>query len=405
MAKIKKGLASIILILIIFTMVSCSTTVRVSSLVPSKVNMSNYRNIAISSTKPYEYSKGNNVIQLIWNLTTELIWGSNVRFSSVVLSGVPSDFSSKVANYANTSLQGTLSSNDYYTITNSEVTDAILKIGQYDGSARKMFLEKNIDAVVSSQINYLDCDERYSLGDLKKVEQFDVNGNLLLDGSGNQVYRYYKDIYLNQKVTVGFTYAVTDVKTNFIITSKSLTDSRSREVWIGTVEMESDRANAKVVAYTERSFWDTDISTLYKKVLDGFQSEIKAQLVPHRVYSSETLMKNKPKNEAVKEAYSMVSKGNIKPALEIFENEWNYTRHVPSGYNAALLYISLGDSEKALELLKEVGSYSGNSEVFSTQRRLEETIRQNQLALDQMKTMEEKTDDTEVSVFKTVWMD
>jgi hypothetical protein len=96
-----------------------------------------------------------------------------------------------------------------------------------------------------------------------------------------------------------------------------------------------------------------------------------SQLVAPRWESrSVSLMKNKPENRRVEQAYLMAKEGNLRLAFEEFEDEWDRSSHVPSGYNAAIILESLGEMEEAIQLMEDVWRTSGNRTVGNRLERM-----------------------------------
>ena len=60
-----------------------------------------------------------------------------------------------------------------------------------------------------------------------------------------------------------------------------------------------------------------------------------------------SLMKNKPEDENADKAYDAAKDGNLDLAREVFLEEWQNAKHLPSGYNAALL-AATGDYDDAI---------------------------------------------------------
>ena len=73
-----------------------------------------------------------------------------------------------------------------------------------------------------------------------------------------------------------------------------------------------------------------------------------------------------PNNPAVKEAedaWKMVEEGNIVLATEKFKSVWENMKHVPSAYNLAIIYYSLGKYEESISLLKTLYETTGNKDI------------------------------------------
>jgi hypothetical protein len=83
-------------------------------------------------------------------------------------------------------------------------------------------------------------------------------------------------------------------------------------------------------------------------------------------------MDNKPEIKRVESAYEAAKEGSLGIALDTFMQEWNQSRHVPSGYNAAIILESFGRYEEAIQLIGEVWRYSGNRTVENRKIEMEQ---------------------------------
>ena len=103
-------------------------------------------------------------------------------------------------------------------------------------------------------------------------------------------------------------------------------------------------------------------------MLSSFNEGILRQFVPRtRVYDV-TLMNNKPKNESAEIAYKYAKDGNTASALAVFQDVWESSQHLPSGYNAALFIASQGKYDEALDLLLEIQNLYSDEKVRSLYR-------------------------------------
>ena len=112
-------------------------------------------------------------------------------------------------------------------------------------------------------------------------------------------------------------------------------------------------------------------------------SSIVADFVPTTKTAYIDFMSNKPKNESVKPAYKAAENGDYSYALNLFMSAWNTEKHVPSGYNAAVIIACNGDIDGALYLLDEVRSMVNNSEVNKLYVNLLNLKKKNEAAAEQ----------------------
>ena len=121
----KRAVLGIVGILAIFVLASCTTSIKVRHLVPSDVDVSNHRNIAIASTEMYVNPRG--------GMLPPWIKGSS-ETSFTLSSGYNSNLNAKVAEASTAYLTEALVATDYFTILPPETTDAYLIVGKNEKS-------------------------------------------------------------------------------------------------------------------------------------------------------------------------------------------------------------------------------------------------------------------------------
>ena len=112
--------------------------------------------------------------------------------------------------------------------------------------------------------------------------------------------------------------------------------------------------------------------------------DITRKLTPHYVTSYFGLMDNKPKEKSLESAYDYVKSENYRTALDLFVAEYDRSGHVAAGYNAAILYYTLGQYEEAFSMAKDVYEKSGNSQALDLYYRLKDVREKQEAARDQM---------------------
>ena len=345
---------------------SCTTTVQVRHLVPSEVDLSNYRTIAVASTDAYRFPFGRPVSPWIRGL-------NETSFS--LTSGYANDLSKQVANLSSLYLTQTLMDTGYFTILGPELSDAYLTISAGGDDALSLLKAKGVQAILRSSITYMGCDESIYGRDRKTwvTESLDPTKPTVMTSYEKVT---GKDYYLLQKATVTFTYTLLDIQTGKIVTTKSFTDQRERETFLGRrVYEDKDKTGSN---YSDERMYSSGFAPsflpLFEKMLGGFQNEVSHQLAPSWQTSTVSLMSNKPKIEAMKEAYKLAESGSLQQAYALFLGEWNQSRHVPSGYNAGLLLEALGELGSAVDLMNEVYNYSGDGKAYAQFLRMQEAF-------------------------------
>ena len=120
---------------------------------------------------------------------------------------------------------------------------------------------------------------------------------------------------------------------------------------------------------------------------------IKNKLTPHRAKTSIQLMENKAKVASIENAYKLVDNGYYNQALVQFLDEWNRSLYLPAGYNAAVMYLGMGDYDSALEMSLEVYQKTGNSQAYSLYDKINSLIKSQSEAYSQMPGSQESQTD------------
>lgn len=321
----KKILSIAILAFCIF-LVGCSTTVGISYMRPSDVDMGHYRNIAIASTVPYKgYLSYPSRVRYLD------IYTSNIYISSSYNSSLPN----KVADYATSKLVSTLSQTGYYNILNPEKTDRYLSVGSIGYNPSAELLKAGYDAVMIPRIENMGVDEYI----------WAVPDGFIEDKDGNKWAQY--DYFIKRVANITYSLTVVDCKTDRIVAKKLYED---RIVW------EDDFDPSFPV-------FSSDIYYMFRSMINGFSPSILRHFVPSRVVDRLPLMSNKPKLDALKPAYKAAEDGNLAYAYSMFLDSWKEYSHLPSGYNAALIQGALGNYDGAIEILDSIRKVISNSDV------------------------------------------
>lgn len=330
----KKAVAyGALLIMALVLGTGCATTVTVRHMAPADVNMAAYRNLAVQSVEAYRFD----IFSSPSSVVSDLSGTSPVR----VYSGFNAFAQRNTARYATRELVEKLDDTGYFTLLTPPLSDVAEH--RFPELARMGF-----NAVLTARVSHLDVDEYIFARQVKLETEPDDTA----DPEEQTVLRHY----LTQKVSLSISYAIVDTDTGRTIVSDTLTDRRER-----TVELDAD--GPQIIQASSMQLW-------LNAMVDDFVDSIVTPLVPRWVSSSVKLMANKPKVERVQEAYEYVERGNPGVARTIFLREWEESRHIPSGYNAALIMESLGMNEEAIRLMEEVWIYSGNRTVEAQLNRM-----------------------------------
>lgn len=352
----KKILA--LLLSAIVLLASCATSVGIEYAEASEIDMGPYRNIAIASTVPFSgFIRPSSYVRTM----------DSYSYASygLVFSSYGYNLKDSVASYATNSLVRTLSSSGYFNITGPNVTDRMLASGSIGYDRKETFERNGIDAVIIPRIESMTVNEYiYST----------VRERVVVDKDGHSHVARDVDYHYTADQGMVFTFTVVDAKSERIIAKRSypLSDSYSCDI-------------------SSPFFAPSDTDSRFYDMIDSVQYDILAALVPRKVMRYESLMENDPKVDGVKTAYKSVEDGNYSAALAVFRYEWDSSRHLPSGYNSALLLAALGRYDEAAAMVGEVlDEYPGNSKVLELQGNIDYIIRSNEVARAQIEGLTEK---------------
>ena len=356
----KKHVLLSILIVLVLLLASCQTSLSISYLQPSNINMASYRNVAVASAQRYE---GKQSIPLLIRYMNP--FDSSTYFYPFYSSYTFDSVNNTAADSLTRAVSKVFGESSYYSTLSPEKTDAYVSLYKVGRDPSAMLREDGVDALIIPKITSLKTDEY-------------IDTNVYTDSYTKEV----KVIYTQYRyVSLSFTLTVLDTATNRIVAVREYhTENVSSEVF--DPEM--------YVFYSLLSENDLVSNAISSKI-----SEIRNDFIPTRRYTYVTLKDNKPKDENVEVAYKAAENGNLDYALKVFEEEYEATSHVPSGYNAALILAANGDIERALEILKEIRlSGRDDSEVNSFYSELLELKAKNEEAMKQLSASSSSSSDS-----------
>lgn len=331
----RKSTIWIVAALTILVLASCSTTVSVKSHVPSEVNMSSLRTLAVASVAVSD--KLNVSTQSVKTITV----GSGVDSTVRIFSRWNSTIEKTLAKYAQDKMYQSLKQTDYFTLVNPSNTDALFKEGKMLGQTRQRFMDAGIDAIISTKLSILSFDE-YITSQNRTEYDFVTKTNKDVG----------IDYYFETSMVINFEYNVVGVAQNKIVTSGSANRDIEDRTLAATYRYGtngiSDGKFTYAISFAPR------LDEYYRNAVASLVSNIAIELAPRWVYSTETLMDNKNKIESIKEAYKLASDGNYYEAYSLFNAEWNSSFDLASGYNAAILLYARGMLSEAIDYMSNV---------------------------------------------------
>lgn len=376
----KRALLGILSIMAVMALTSCATSIKVRHLVPSDVDVSNHRNIAIASTEIYAYPRGGMLPP----------W---VKGSSDTTFALSSSFDSKVnaevAAASTAYLVDAMVKADYFTILSPEPTDAYLTLGKNGKNAYSMLIEQGVQALLKSSITYMNVEEQIIGRDIK--EWVTENPNPVSTDTAAEaaakIVSFEKvtgrSFFLEQKATLTFTYTLVDLKANRILATDSFTSQKTKETCLGNTIFASGEISRDTYERCYSSGFAPSFFPLFEMMVKEIPSVVAKQLAPSWTEARVNLMANKPKAD-VAQAYKMAEKGNLRGAYEVFIQAWELSTHLPSGYNAALLLEGMGQYSEALSLMNQVYNKTGDTKSLSQLVRLKEVSSQQDEAMKQI---------------------
>ncbi len=312
-------LLSVLAAAVLAVLASCQTSLSIPYTQPSNVDMSRYRNVAVSSASRYDGYQ---------SLPSYIRYDDSFFSPVIVFNNYPTSYSYDSVNSATAGeltriVNKVFSSSSYYSTLSSDRTDSYTSLYRIGKDPSAMLRSDGVDALIVPKITGLRSDE-YIHVDTEK------------NSKGEEVLIYT----LYRTVDVSFSITVLDTATNRIVAMRDYRTSRSTHE-----------------TFDPHFFRFTSILSqqdLVRSALSATVSDITADFIPTRRYADVTLKDNNPKNKSVEDAYKAASDGNFSYALTLFRQAYENEGHVPSGYNAALILASGGDIDGALKILSEI---------------------------------------------------
>lgn len=326
MKKVLFGL----LFFISFVFASCESTLYINTLTleSAEIDMSSCRNIAITSTK--QFNGGLVTSGAVRFKTSD---GSFVMNHSN-MSSLPVD----LAGHINTVMINQINNTGYFNRVITPPESDLFNSATIStlGISREELIEKNqIDAIVDTSIRNMTFDEYVDTHPVYRYEN---------DAKGNRVRVFDHWSYtLYQELSVEVELKVTDTRKNTVIATKVLKDS---------IKKEYDIEYGLTISRSPRDE--------YVNLLNKIANSIAVKMVPHYVYKQQEAMDNNPHNSAASAGYDYLESGATDAAYHIFMELWNTSKHLPSGYNAALLLHGMGKIDDAIALMQNVFDVTKN---------------------------------------------
>ena len=316
-----------LLVLIAFVVTGCATTVSMRYMVPAEINLASYKNLAIVTAEPYRFTATTSPDSIIRDMSGTAPYK--------VASGFSYGAERQIAQHLTTRVVNDMSRTDYFNLLTPPASDDM-------GTNLSRFKERGYDGLLSLHITDLKVEE-YMYG-----QEDTVTIPPAVEGGEPTVVKELRH-YIMQKVSISVDFVVRDTMSGNTVVLKTFSNGQER-----SYRIEPDSKGAKEAP---------NLYAWLTPMVEEFSRSFAQMVAPRWVTKSVALMDNKPENPRVESAFLEAKEGSLQVALDGFLNEWKASKHVPSGYNAALILESFGRIEEALELIDEVWRHSGNRTV------------------------------------------
>ena len=340
----KKSISALVVLAfaVILVLTGCSSSIAVKTLVPAKVDVSGYKTIAVRSTQ----DDARWVVPTFWNSTFPYRYEINERYRRdlMVTSRLDFNVSSRITEAASSTIYKAINTG-FFSILEPKLTDSMITVGEYGGSVRQSLMQNNVDALLTTKISDLYYDE-YITQETGFSQTDKVTG-------AKYTPLYF---YAVQKYAITIFYTLTDVENNKIIASGTFSS--------GMQEEKTQLGRTKNAAGDfERTFYSyiPSASSLLSDLIKEFSDSFRDELSPHYTTEYFTFMSNKPEVKSLERAYDALYDEHWDTALRLFADEYARSGHIPSGYNAAILYFASGKTETALAISNELYTKYGST--------------------------------------------
>lgn len=333
---------------IVMMSVGCATSVTMRYMVPAEINMAEYKNLAVVSAEPFRFTAFSSPSTTIQDLS-----GTSPY---TVFSGFGSNTEREIAKYLTTRIVRDLTRADYFNMLIPPTSDEV-------GMQYAKFKQMGYDGLLQVRVTDLDVDEYIFAKEETEILPPEVEG-------GEPISQKVLHHHVMQKIAITVEFVVKDTATGESVVVRSFSDAKENSYRI-------DPDSSSTISASSLYDW-------IRPMIDRFSDDFSKMVAPRWTTRSVALMANKPENPRVETSYLEAKEGSLQVALDGFLAEWRNSKHVPSGYNAAIILESFGQIEQALELIDEVWRYSGNPTVESRKIQMREAWESHKKAQQQL---------------------
>ncbi len=321
------SLLALVLCAFLFLAVSCQSAVKVSHLVPARVDLSSYRDIAVLPTDT----------GFSWRSHPDIYFDDLDRY---LYSGTY-EGREPAGEYATARLKETLSGTGYFRLVSPSAAKATIQL----------------------HIDYLRIEET------PRVRNIVEERTVVVDGQNKRVkVEVGSDYSLEQDVSLGVTWVVRDRQSGRMLATDSYSASRRDTTLVGRRTYSAD-------GYTDTRLWSSfrapSVMGMVRPMVDAFQGRIARALAPSWRTERVPLLSIRNHQHA-KTAAKMAGKGLLEEAYQAYLEIWKGEGNERAGANAALLLEAQGKLDEAVSLIGKVAEGSGDGEVRNLQERLQD---------------------------------
>lgn len=363
----KKSKVLFLVLALALSLISCTTAMKVKSVVPGRVAISTDKTIGIA---PVEFSCSTGFGASSLNISLAYSYEDRPSYYPNIYWRGDGSLQSKYIRMVESNLTSTLNLPEFFTTKSPSQVEPIITSGRYYGSVKESLENNGIDYLVKCKIT--DCTVS------NVIEVYSKKGVQMNPTTYKQEEYLIYYYYLKTQCRVELKYDFYGVEANRNIESDTVYATSSDSSLIGTYDYYGRSWHSKEGFDADSTVKDV-IYSAFSRACSALSKSVSG-IVPHYVYEQVSFMSNKPKDELYTIASKCVENGDLVSGLSYFEKAWKENKHVPSGYNAAILYQTMGNLDSAISLMREVAKYSANEDalkrlyIMETQKKNQEEV-------------------------------
>lgn len=175
--------------------------------------------------------------------------------------------------------------------------------------------------------------------------------------------------YLKQNLSLAVNFKVIDINRYRVIYNQTLRESIDKEYYLD--------ANDSLVLFAP------EVLPLFEELSDSIASQISALLQPAKISTSVAMMANKPFLAEAEMYYEAAKERQWALAFNGFYSLYENYKHLPSGYNAALIKEAVGERDEAIKIMENLYIQSADKKVLKQLSRMEKYKREQEVATEQ----------------------